>query len=132
MALLKSLLVGLAAVGTVSAVATPRGHLYPREINQQPRRFPEWNYANVTTVDATPDGKVGVMLEPDLVVGKPGKDGAKVEKIAVGTYTIAPSTTQELLVPRFRLPCTDCYITAFQLGLEYTDGKVANVDTGAW
>jgi hypothetical protein len=43
-------------------------------------KLPDWNYANSTTKDATPDGKVGVILEDDIVEGKPGKDGATVKR----------------------------------------------------
>jgi hypothetical protein len=43
-------------------------------------KMPDWNYANSTTKDATADGKVGVILEDDIVEGKPGKDGATVKK----------------------------------------------------
>jgi hypothetical protein len=43
-------------------------------------KLPDWNYANATTKGATPDGMVGVILEDDLVEGKPGKDGATVKK----------------------------------------------------
>ena len=38
----------------------------------------------------------------------------------------------EVRVPAFEMPCSDCYVTAIQLGLEYENGRVANVDTGAW
>jgi hypothetical protein len=43
-------------------------------------KLPDWNYANATTKDATADGSVGVILEDDIVEGKPGKDGATVKK----------------------------------------------------
>jgi hypothetical protein len=38
----------------------------------------------------------------------------------------------ERQVPMFAPPCTNCWITAIQLGLEYPDGRIANVDSGAW
>lgn len=133
MAVFKTIVAGLVAVGLANAYAAPRMRpIEERMAEMSPKRFPAWNYANQTTADATADGSVGVILEPDLVPGKPGKDGATVKKIKVGTYTIPAATTMELPVPRFELPCTNCYITAFQLGLEYPNGKVANVDTGAW
>lgn len=43
-------------------------------------KLPDWNYANATTKGATADGKVGVILEDDIVEGKPGNDGATVKK----------------------------------------------------
>ncbi len=30
------------------------------------------------------------------------------------------------------LPCSDCYITSFQAGLEYVDGTYANANTSMW
>jgi len=30
------------------------------------------------------------------------------------------------------LPCTDCLITWMQAGLEFTDGTVADAETGMW
>jgi hypothetical protein len=42
--------------------------------------WPAWNFVNGTTPDATADGKVGVLLEPDLIPGSKGKDGGKVVK----------------------------------------------------
>jgi hypothetical protein len=97
-----------------------------------PQRFPDWNYANATTPDATPDGLTGVIFEPDLVEGKPGKDDAQVKKTRIGPITIPPGATLNRPVVNFPPPCKDCLITAIQLGLEYADGKRANVDSGAW
>jgi hypothetical protein len=121
---------GLAAARTTPTVYHDRSNvLLPRT---NPIKMPSWNYANATTPDATPDGRVGVILEPDLVEGQPGKDGAIVKKTRLGPYTIQPGAMLERPVPMFAAPCKDCYITAMQLGLEYADGKRANVDTGAW
>jgi len=97
-----------------------------------PQRFPEWNYANATTPDATSNGLTGVIFEPDLVEGKPGKDGAQIKKTRIGPITIPAGATLNRPVTNFPTPCTNCLITAIQLGLEYADGKRANVDSGAW
>jgi hypothetical protein len=100
------------------------------------KRFAEWNYANQSTADATPDGLKGVIIEPDLVEGKPGKDGATVTKIKFGPYKLGPGQTiTRTLIGALNgksSPCKDCYVTAMQHNLEYEDGKKANVDTGAW
>jgi hypothetical protein len=87
------LTVALAAVGLVEAAKLPfrtRGEslIGRREYNQLLRRqhtsskvkLPDWHYANATTQDATSNGMSGVILEADLVLGKPGKDGATVTK----------------------------------------------------
>ena len=34
--------------------------------------------------------------------------------------------------PKIAKPCSDCYIVGMNAGLEYTDGKDANTDTGLW
>jgi hypothetical protein len=53
----------------------------PAAHNATPQiKLPDWNYANATTKDATADGSVGVILEDDLVEGKPGRDGATVKR----------------------------------------------------
>ena len=52
--------------------------------------------------------------------------------VRVGPYTILGGTAFEGRLFSFAAPCSDCFITAMQLGLEYKDGKRANVDTGAW
>jgi len=35
-------------------------------------------------------------------------------------------------VTRAKMPCSNCYITAMQANIKYTDGREANIDTGAW
>jgi hypothetical protein len=93
--------------------------------------MPSWNSANGTTPDATPDGSVGVIIEPDLVVGKPVTPGGTVIKLRFGPWTVGSGKTTTKMISH-QSPCQDCYITAMQVNLEYEDGKEANVDTGAW
>jgi hypothetical protein len=100
--------------------------------HQQILKFPDWHYVNATTPGAKPDGSLGVILEPDLVPGKPGKDGATVTKGRVGPFHVRSGRSQEYPILPFPPPCVNCWITAMQLGLEYEDGKEANTDTGAW
>jgi hypothetical protein len=116
----------------VNAAATPSNHQNPHVRRAEPIKMPAWNFVNATTPDATPDGKVGVIIEPDLVDGKAGKDGGIVKTIKLGPYSLSPGQTKKGTVPAFALPCKDCYITAMQLTCEYTDGKEANINTGAW
>lgn len=58
------------------------GHRMPgMRMGGDPRKyFPAYNFVNATTPDATADGKIGVLLEPDLVPGARGKDGGMVRK----------------------------------------------------
>ncbi|KAF2667299.1 hypothetical protein BT63DRAFT_414887 [Microthyrium microscopicum] len=102
---------------------------------------PKWNFANSTTEDAKADGSEGIIIEPDLIEGAPGKDGGLVKKIKFGPYTVPAGAKREFPIGAFGLtpiepgrplPCTQCYITAMQLNMEYEDGKIANADTGAW
>jgi hypothetical protein len=100
--------------------------------HQEILKFSDWHYVNATTPGAKPDGSFGVILEPDLVPGKPGKDGATVTKGRVGPFHVRSGWSQEYPILPFPPPCVDCWVTAMQLGLEYEDGKEANTDTGAW
>jgi hypothetical protein len=137
MSFLKILLSATAVARSINAATIPPASYHDRFLEPPPK----WMYANETTSDAKPDGSEGVIIEPDLVEGKPGVDGAQVKKIRFGPYTMQPGQKREFPIGAFGispsepgrpLPCTDCYITAMQLNLEYEDGKIANVDTGAW
>lgn len=75
------------------------------------------------------DGSIpaGVVLEPDLVKGKPNTVTHRYGPYQLGGMKMI-SNRPVLSVKR---PCTGtCYITALQAGLEYADGKQANVNTG--
>jgi hypothetical protein len=136
-----------ASLSTVSAIALPGPPVFPYAsetiISRRGANFdaPKWMFANSTTEDATADGSQGVIIEPDLDPTKRGKDGATIKKIRFGPYTLGAGQKREYPIGAFGLtpiepgrppPCTDCYITAMQLNLEYEDGRIANVDTGAW
>jgi hypothetical protein len=73
MRMLTTLLTATAALRAAEAAYVPTAGYY----NFAPRAAapPEWNFANATTPDAAPDRSKGVIIEPDLVEGKPGKDG---------------------------------------------------------
>ena len=139
MSLLKVFLIATAAFKlAVAAIIPNAGHLNRVADTWTP---PMWMLVNATTPDAAPDGSKGVIIEPDLTEGQPGKDGAVVKKIKFGPYTLQPGQKKDFPIGAFGvdpsemgrpLPCYNCYITAMQLNLEYPDGKIANVDTGAW
>jgi hypothetical protein len=141
MTLFKTLLTAAAAHQAVQAATVPFNQFFGLAEGYDRNAPPSWNMANATTPDATPDGLVGVILEDDLKEGGVGKDGATIKKIKFGPYTLQPGQKKEFPIGAFGispvepgrpLPCTNCYITALQLNLEYPDGKIANVDTGAW
>lgn len=143
---MKSLLLTTLTILTpIRALVLPAPPLFPYASSTiiERRAFdpPKWMFANSTTEDATADGSLGVIIEPDLDPSKPGRDGATIKKIKFGPYTLAAGQKKEFPIGAFGLspiemgrppPCTNCYITAMQLNLEYPDGKIANVDTGAW
>jgi hypothetical protein len=143
---LKTLFAAAAAINAVTAVSIPsvfNDRSTTEFLNLENKLDPPaiWNFANATTDDAKADGSVGVIIEPDLVEGEPGKDGGVVKKIRFGKYVLQPGQKKEFPIGLFGLtpiergsdtPCQDCYITAMQLNLEYPDGRIANVDTGAW
>lgn len=122
----------LSLLAFTASITISHSAVVTREI---PAKLPSWHYVNTSTPDATADGKTGVIIEPDLIVGKPVTPGATVTKIRFGPYTIGAGATIARNIfgnERKSSPCTNCYITAIQHGLEYEDGTIANVDTGAW
>jgi hypothetical protein len=66
--------------------------------------------------------------------------GAVKKAVTYGPYTVpaakGPGHDQEgminPLVFDVEKPCTNCFITSMQTNLKYTDGRVANIDTGQW
>jgi hypothetical protein len=141
-----TILLAAAAMHAVTAVSIPsvfNDRSITRFLHLETKLDPPpiWNLANATTEDAKADGSIGVIIEPDLVEGEPGKDGGVVKKIRFGKYILQPGQKKEFPIGLYGLtpiergsdtPCQDCYITAMQLNLEYPDGTIANVDTGAW
>jgi hypothetical protein len=78
----------------------------------------------------------GFKIEPDLDVSKkPSTPGAKVIKIRQGPFKLTPKVEllqdEQFLTEPPLLPCTDCWITAIQGGLEFANGTAATVEQGA-
>ena len=73
-------------------------------------------------------------VEPDLDPSQPPKTpGAKFATTKHGPFSVrSMSMVENRPLLNVEKPCEDCYIVALQAGLEYPDGTVANVDTGAW
>lgn len=140
---LTALLSVATAFTAVSALHVPNAgyvNIAPRFDSVDPA-VPDWNNAKETTADATANGSKGAIIEPDLVEGRIGKDGAETKKIRFGPYKIQSRQKKDFSIGAFGLtpiemgrepPCRNCYITAMQLNLEYENGTHANVDTGAW
>jgi hypothetical protein len=77
----------------------------------------------------------GFKIEPDLDASKkPSTPGAKVIKIRQGPFKLTPKVEllqDEQFLTDPLLPCTDCWITAIQGGLEFANGTAATVEQGA-
>jgi hypothetical protein len=56
------------------------GNMDMGHMSMNEKRMPWWNFVNATTTDATADGKVGVIIEPDLIPGTIGIDGGEIRK----------------------------------------------------
>jgi len=76
----------------------------------------------------------GCYLEPQLDVKKGAKTpGAQLHKTRYGPYNVAAGgMMSNKPVTGVKEPCSECDIVAINAGLEYADGSVANVNTGAW
>jgi hypothetical protein len=69
-------------------------------------------------------------------------NGAKAVKIRYGPYKVPNMNVKNFLGeegalwnypdPRVDKPCDQCTIVGMNAGLEYPDGKNANIDTGLW
>lgn len=77
----------------------------------------------------------GFKIEPDLDTSKtPSTPGASIIKIRQGPFRIASKIAlaqDEQFLTDPQLPCTDCWITAIQGGLEFANGTAAHVEHGA-
>jgi hypothetical protein len=68
---------------------------------------------------------------------KPNDPAAKLVKLRYGPFTVPPNSMFAPLPemaggPKIQKPCEECYLGAFQGGLEYEDGTDANVNTGMY
>jgi hypothetical protein len=77
----------------------------------------------------------GFKTEPDLDPSKKSSTpGAKVVKLRQGPFKLTPNVEllqDEQFLTEPALPCTDCWITAIQGGLEFANGTAAHVEQGA-
>jgi len=87
----------------------------------------------VSAQDALVDASIppGVRLEPRLENQKI-LDGGRRSTINYGPYQIPPNGMVSKPTLRAQTPCTNCFITAIQANIIYSDGRTANVNTGAW
>jgi hypothetical protein len=116
-------------------LARPQGHSHEAQPLGKPTTAPI--SSPLPKIDSTTSSFLsplppGTILEPDLDVTKPAKTpGAKLIKIKVGPITVQPM--QMYMTGNFLpMPCTDCFVTALQGGLEYENGTAAHIDSGAW
>ena len=76
-------------------------------------------------------GTKSTVLQPELF---PDLNSNRV-KISYGPFSVPPRSENHGM-QNFRcsphLPCRDCMIVSMQAGLEYTNGSIADADTGMW
>jgi hypothetical protein len=92
--------------------------------------------------DVSPEPLKYVTLPPSVpqkirVTDKPADPAGKLVKMRYGPFKLPPNSVVSALPefaggPKISKPCEECYIGAFQGGLEYEDGSEANVDTGMY
>ncbi|KAI5856333.1 hypothetical protein BZA05DRAFT_433949 [Tricharina praecox] len=123
------------AIQLAQVVAIPQAHNHKEDCKETS----EVSLPDVVTVptngstNSTNGLPPGFILEEPLDLLKPAKTpGAKLIKIRYGPYSIAAGKSISTMASNVKKPCTNCYITAAQAGLEYVNGTIANVDTGAW
>lgn len=94
--------------------------------------------ASGTAIQTTDDIKLPPGVPSKIkMTDKPNDPAGKLIKIRSGPYTIPPNSMFGTLPVEsggvvINKPCDECYVAAFQGGLEYEDGSDANVDTGMY
>jgi hypothetical protein len=71
------------------------------------------------------------------ITDKPADPAGKLVKLRYGPLIVPPNSMFMVLPEeaggvKIHKPCEECYLGAFQGGLEYEDGSEANVDTGMY
>lgn len=75
----------------------------------------------------------GPVLEAPLTTANIKAPGGQVKKIRYGPFAIpAMGMLENKDIRNITKPCTDCFITAYEAGLEDEAGKSVNTDVGAW
>jgi hypothetical protein len=93
--------------------------------------YPQHHYQNITK--PLPAG-----VKPKiLLTDKPNDPAGKHVKLRYGPFHIPPGVMFQALPEiaggvKIHKPCDECFLGAFQGGLEYEDGSEANVDTGMY
>ncbi|KAF2671726.1 hypothetical protein BT63DRAFT_422253 [Microthyrium microscopicum] len=87
----------------------------------------------------TPDD---IQLPPSVppkikLTDKPADPSGKLVKVRYGPFDLPPNAMFSALPPQFggaviHKPCDECFLGAFQGGMEYEDGSEANVNNGAY
>lgn len=75
----------------------------------------------------------GPVLEAPLTTANIKAPGGKVTKIRYGPFAIpAMGMLENKDIRNITKPCTDCFITGYEAGLEDEAGNSVNTDVGAW
>jgi len=119
-------------IGLLAATQLVGASVFPRqEFNEATsREFEEQIMIDNKKLPKNVPGKITMLSEPS-------HPEAKLVKKRYGPYKTRANSMYNGM-PFFgqdsdlEKPCEDCYITAFQGGMEYEDGSNANVDTGIY
>lgn len=96
------------------------------------------NSLNQGLIAAQPQGSLkslsqGPVLEVPLTTANIKTPGGQVKKIRYGPFAIpAMGMLENKDIRNITKPCSDCFITAYEAGLEDEAGKSVNTDVGAW
>lgn len=92
--------------------------------------------------DRYPDGDEEINLPPLVprkirMTDEPNDPAGKLVKVRYGPFSLPPNSVFTALPEmaggvKIHKPCEECYLGAFQGGLEYEDGTDANVATGPY
>ncbi|TID20910.1 hypothetical protein E2P81_ATG05541 [Venturia nashicola] len=75
----------------------------------------------------------GPVLEAPLTTANIKAPGGQVKKLRYGPFAIpAMGMLENKAIRNITKPCTDCYITAYEAGLEDEAGTSVNTNVGAW
>jgi hypothetical protein len=135
------------ALNAVFAASVAQGYLIPPKTHKI-----DWRYEQKRQIISTITsllGKGGKVADPpgaapkrQMLQSKSVLPGVKRVKMRYGPYSV-PNMNKTSLVGESGMlwnypdvaiakPCTECTIVAQVAGLEYPDGKNANIDTGLW
>jgi hypothetical protein len=94
---------------------------------------PDYPGSSTTTNATAKSSAGGLYIEPPIKPEKPTRPESQFAAVKYGPYKVKAGEMQDGVwtwnAPK---PCEDCYITAMEADLQYPDGRMANIEDGAW